>query len=120
MAKKVLVKATLQEAGNVKTVWESNPGFTLGKTGLNDFIAVYEATEGLDKDYAKKDVELSGVREQRDDKARELGVLITRFRSAVRGAYGPDSAEYSQAGGTRTSARKSPTRKPNTTAKPQA
>ena len=63
MAKKVLVKATLQEAGNVKTVWESNPGFTLGKTGLNDFIAVYEATEGLDKDYAKKDVELSGVRE---------------------------------------------------------
>jgi hypothetical protein len=32
MAKKVLVKATLQEAGNVKTVWESNPSITLGKT----------------------------------------------------------------------------------------
>ena len=145
MAKKVLVKATLQEAGNVKTVWESNPGFTLGKTGLNDFIAVYPVV-AIDVHLHGVVVEgevivtapavngdafnegcvvvnafgIDRVREQRDDKARELSILITRFRSAVRGAYGPDSAEYSQAGGTRTSARKSPTRKPNTTATPQA
>jgi hypothetical protein len=76
MAKKVSVKATLQETGNVKTVWESNPSITLGKTGLNDFIAVYNATEGLDKDYAKKDVKLSAVREQRGDKARWFSSIL--------------------------------------------
>jgi hypothetical protein len=54
--------------------------------------------------------ELTGVKGTRDDKVRQLGDLITRFRSAIRGVYGPDSPVYEQAGGTRASARKSPAR----------
>ena len=37
--------------------------------------------------------------------------LTTRARSGIRGFFGPDSDEYEQAGGTRTSERKKPTRK---------
>ncbi len=112
MAKTIKVKASLSDAASVRTVWESNPGFMIGTIGLNDFIAAYDAAEALDKGYAKKDVELTGVRSKRDDKARELFSLVTRFRSAVRGHFGPDSTEYGQAGGTRSSARRSPVRKP--------
>ena len=111
MAKMVKVKPTLTDAGSVKIVWEKNLDFKLGNIGFSDFIALYDATDALDKDYTKKDVELSGIRDTRDNKARDLRAVVTRFRSAARGYYGPDSVEYGQAGGTRESARRSPNRK---------
>jgi hypothetical protein len=111
MAKIANVKATLKDAADVKAVWEALPDFKMGSISLNDFGAVHDEADVLQKEYAKKDVELSGVKGNRDDKIRQLGDLITRFRSGVRSVYGPDSAVYEQAGGTRNSARKSPTRK---------
>jgi len=109
MAKIVKLKETLADALDVKTVWEKVPDFKMGSISLNDFIAARDVTESLDKEYATKDVELSGVKANRDEKARELGQLVTRFRSGIRSAYGPDSVMYEQAGGTRSSLRKSPT-----------
>ena len=47
----------------------------------------------------------------RDEKARQLQGIVTRFRSIARGHYGPDSAQYKQAGGTPLSARRSSARK---------
>ena len=114
MAKTVKVKSTLQEAASVKTVWESNPDFKLGNVGLNDYMAVYTAVKELDEDYAKKDVELSGALSKREEKGRELHGLVVRFRKGILGHFGPDSPEYGQAGGTRESQRRSPTRKPKT------
>jgi hypothetical protein len=111
MAKVANVKATLQDASAVKAVWQMLPDFKLGSISLNDFIGVHDAADLLQKEYVTKDVELTGVRGNRDDKVRQLGELVTRFRSSIRGAYGPDSALYEQAGGTRASARKAPTRK---------
>jgi hypothetical protein len=105
-------KATLDDANAVKAVWQMLPDFKLGAISLNDFTGVLDAADLLQKQYVTKDVELTGVRGNRDDKVRQLGELVTRFRSSIRGAYGPDSAVYEQAGGTRASARKAPTRKP--------
>ena len=68
----------------------------------------------MDEDYAKKDVELSGALSKREEKARELHGLVVRFRKGILGCFGPDSPEYGQAGGTRESQRRSPTRKPKT------
>jgi hypothetical protein len=48
--------------------------------------------------------------DQRDDAAVVLNGYNTRALSAIRGIFGPDSAEYDQAGGTRTSERKTPVR----------
>ena len=61
--------------------------------------------------YFRKRIELSGIKSERDIQARDLNSLITRFRSGMRFYYGPDSPQYGQAGGTRTSERKSPKRK---------
>jgi hypothetical protein len=83
----------------------------MGNTSLNDFIALQDATVNLDKDYATKHVELTGLKKNRDEKIRELSDLITRFRSGMRSTYGADSPQYAQAGGTPNSARKAPTRK---------
>ena len=110
MAKIVKVKETLAEAFDVKAVWEKIPDFKMGPISLNDFIAAREAAESLDKEYATKDAELTGVKANRDEKGRQLGELITRFRSGIRSAYGPDSVMYQQAGGTRSSLRRSPSR----------
>ena len=114
MAKIVKVKFTLDEAVAVKAVWESNPDFKLGKSGLADFTALYAAVKELDDDYTKKDVELSGALTKREEKARELHSLVVRFRKGMAAHFGPDSPEYGQAGGTRESQRRSPTRKSKT------
>ena len=106
MAKIPKIKATLKDAAHVKTVWEAIPDFSMGSVSLKDFIAAHDATLALENDYAKKDVELTGTKQVRDDSARNLSDLITRFRSTVRGVYGPDSPLYGQIGATRTSERK--------------
>src|SRR5438876_6261440 len=111
MPQKVKIKAILRNALNIKTVWEANPDFKMGDVLLNDFTTIYDAAEGLAEEYSRKRVELTGVKNNRDDKARELNRLITRFRSGMRAYYGPDSAQYGQSGATRASARKSPKRK---------
>ena len=107
MAKSIKVKATLKEAGQVVAVWKENPNFTMGDLKLDDFTTFYNATDGLDKDCAHRDVELTGLKANRDDKVRQLHDLVTRFRSGMISHYGLDSAQYEQAGGTRLSARKS-------------
>jgi hypothetical protein len=111
MARIANVKATFEGAGAVKAVWQTIPEFKLGTITLDDFMAVFDAADALQKEYATKDVELTGVRGKRDDKVRQLGELITRFRAGIRAAHGSDSPLYEQAGGTRASARKAPTRK---------
>ena len=51
----------------------------------------------------------------RDAIRRELRTLLTRIHAGVKGAYGPDSDEYGQVGGVRTSDRKPPKHKRATT-----
>ncbi|PYS18693.1 MAG: hypothetical protein DMG11_32795 [Acidobacteria bacterium] len=110
MAKKVRTKTTLADALDVKSVWQAIPDFTMGGISLQQFVAVHDAADSLEKQYSQKSVELDGVKANRDDKVRELNDLVTRFLSGIRAAYGPDSAVYEQAGGTRSSLRKSPAR----------
>ena len=88
MAKIAKVKLVLSDAVDVKAVWNAIPDFKMGGISLNDFIAVHDETDSLDKDYSTKDVELTGVKNKRDEKAQLLGELVTRFRS------GPNAPLY--------------------------
>ena len=56
--------------------------------------------------------ELTGLINDRDSQGVGLNELVTRVRSGFRAVYGPDSTQYEQAGGTRLSERKKPSRKP--------
>src|SRR5262245_47852110 len=112
MRTKANITSALSDAANDKAVWEGNPSLKMGDFGLNDFIAFCEAADAARRDYEGKDAELAGLREKRDDRARQLHDFISRFRSMVRGHFGSDSAEYGQVGGTRASQKKMPRRKP--------
>ena len=110
MSKTLRLKETLAEAFDVQSVWQAIPDFKMGDVSLTDFTAAANAADSLTKQHKNNAVERAGLRANRDDKVRRLSELVTRFRSSIRGAYGPDSPLYQQAGGTRLSARKSPKR----------
>jgi len=110
MAKNPKLKTTLADALDVLSVWKTIPDFKIGDVSLNDFSSVINSTDGLAKQHANNLVERAGLKANRDDKVRELNDLVTRFRSSVRGQFGPDSPLYEQAGGTRSSSRKAPKR----------
>jgi len=111
MPQRVKIRAILREARRIRSVWEQNPEFWMGEIDLKTFIHICDTAEELAKEYSAKTIELKGLRVERDDKTKEISTLITRFRSAMKGAYGSDSPQYEQAGGTRASARKPPKRK---------
>ncbi len=70
MAKNAKVKEALSDVVDVKAVWDAIPEFKMGSISLTEFIAVRDETDSLDKEYSTKDVELTGVKNKRDDKAR--------------------------------------------------
>jgi hypothetical protein len=111
MAKRIRIKQTLNDALSIKAAWEKIPDFKVGTVSLNDFIAASAAAETGHKDHAAKGADLADAKAERDQKIRQVDDLITRFKSGVRALYGPDSVQYEQAGGTRSSLRKSPARK---------
>ena len=110
MPKNLGVNTTLADALDVLSVWKTIPDFKMGDISLNDFGGAVTATDGLAKQHANNAIERSGLKANLNDKVRQLNELVTRFRSGIRAAYGPDSPLYEQAGGTRTSSRKSPKR----------
>jgi len=64
---------------------------------------------------------MDDLQNQLDDKEERLRESSRRMLSATEAHYGPDSSEYEQAGGTRSSDRKRPTRKtPQKPASPTA
>jgi hypothetical protein len=101
----------LREAQKITNTWTANPTFSLGATTLADFQAALTALQQADATVEMKRTELKGLIDARDDKAAALTDLVTRARSGFRAVYGADSAQYEQAGGTRKSERKRPTRR---------
>jgi hypothetical protein len=70
--------------------------------------ALKSKNDQYNSDLSDLDASLNSI--QGDEKA--LGDLSARMLAGVGSKYGKDSSEYEQAGGTRTSERKPPTRKP--------
>jgi hypothetical protein len=60
----------------------------------------------LDQTCAQREVELAGLKVNREHQIRQLHDLVLRFSSGMRSYFGADSPQYEQAGGTRASARK--------------
>ena len=120
MAKHINTVETLTQARKVADIWKDNPDFTLENMKLEDYVTFFAATDTLEKTCAQREVELDGLKANRDDQIRQLHDLVMRFRAGMRAYFGPDSPQYEQAGGTRTSARKSASRKGNNPPTPPA
>jgi hypothetical protein len=115
MPAKILADNALSDAVGIEKVWKANPEIKLGKGGdtiaLADYQASIKALNDLNGQIGELRHQLDGLLDQRDDAALKLNGYNTRTLSAIRGIFGPDSAEYDQAGGTRASERKVPARK---------
>lgn len=105
----------LVDGKKVESVWLKNTQFTMKDVTLEQFQAAVAAVQTADDKVEEMRRQLTALINQRDATNKALQQLTTRALSGVRGFFGPDSDEYEQAGGTRTSERKKPTRKPPTT-----
>jgi uncharacterized protein YPO0396 len=112
---KEAANTALVEAKKVDDVWSKNTQFTMQDVTLAQFKAAMAACQTGDDEVEAKRRELTALINKRDAANAELTKLTTRARSGIRGFFGPDSDEYEQAGGTRSSERKKPVRKPKTT-----
>jgi hypothetical protein len=92
-------------------IMTANPDFTMKDVTLpvikTDATALGDTIKKLDA----LDLQITPLRNQRDDLARKLNEVCTRARAGLKGFYGVNSSQYEQAGGTRAIERKSPTRK---------
>jgi hypothetical protein len=108
------VDSMLSEAEQIARVWMDNPTFTLGDLTLAQFqtqITNLRTQRGATEDLR---TQLTAAINGTNSKALAISEAITRARSGFRAFFGPDSTQYEQAGGTRKSERKRPTRKSTT------
>ena len=114
MASKVSADKALTDSSSIEKVWKANSDLKLGKNpdtvALADYQASIKAVNDFNARIEELRSQLNGLLDNRDDAALELSGYNTRALSAIRGIFGPDSAEYDQAGGTRSSERKTPVR----------
>lgn len=124
MATPIDSNAVLSDANKIEKVWGKNSTMTLGsdndpknpKVSHADFETAKTTVEGLNAQIDSLRSQLTELLDDRNDSARVLSALNTRALSAIRGIFGPDSSDYEQAGGTRSSERKKAVRKPKTKA----
>jgi hypothetical protein len=105
------IGSVIAEGAKIVDVWTANPTFTLGPVTLELFKAQMAELQAAAASVESKRTELTGHINTRDAKSASVSELVTRARSGIRAAFGPDSTEYEQAGGTRRSERKSAKRK---------
>ena len=102
---RVPIPDVLDGAAKIKATWSANPTFNLGEITRDSFTALFDKVTEAEEAIDAKRHELQGLLDQRDDDARELQEQTSRALSGFRAVYGPDSAQYDQAGGTRRSER---------------
>jgi hypothetical protein len=101
----------LADAEQIERVWADNSTFVLNDVTLQQFQTMIT---GLRTQHGKTEnlrTQLTAEAIETNNRALAVNGTVTRVRSGIRGFYGPNSAQYGQVGGTRTSERKRPTRK---------
>ena len=106
MASKVSSGNVVEDAEKIIGVWQANPAFGMMGITLDEFKAAVDDVRGRDTAIKARRQELTGLVDERDDKALALSEWVTRALSGIRSNFGPNSAQYEQAGGTRKSERK--------------
>lgn len=101
----------IMESEQIGRMWSQNQTFLLGELTLEQFRTgpanLRDKNEQLQRTRAQLTADSNAV----NDAGEKLNALNTRVRSGVRAVFGPNSNQYEQVGGTRSSERKRPARK---------
>jgi hypothetical protein len=113
MSKNITDNNLVADAKSVLKFWEEHSEINLNETTRAQFKKLQAAFQKLTDEIAQHEIELGARLTERDELGKELRVAISRLRSGVRAFFGPDSKEYEQVGGTRSSTRKRRARRGN-------
>ena len=106
MSKNITDNNLVADAKAALKFWEVHPEINLNETNSAQFKKAQAAFQEITDKIAQQEIELTAKLTERDLLGKSLRVAITRLRSGVRAFFGPDSKEYEQVGGTRSSIRK--------------
>ena len=93
-------------AERIVRVWEANPTFALGDLTLEKFKAELDGLKGAREQLEEARRQVTSLTNSTNEKAEAVNAYVTRALSGVRAVFGPDSTQYEEAGGTRSSERK--------------
>ena len=104
----------LSDGEQIARVWAENTSFSLGEVTLTNLQT--RLTELRQKHDQIEDLrtQMTALTNDLNQRTAERANIVTRARSGFRATFGPDSSQYEQAGGTRSSERKRPKTKPAT------
>lgn len=114
MPKSKSLDSIIAEAEQIARVWTENPTFAIGEPTLAQFQTMITELRTRRDETQTLRTQLTAAINDTNTRSEALNQIISRARSGFRAMYGPDSTQYEQAGGTRTSERKRPARKPKT------
>lgn len=106
MPSKYSFDGLIADGEQVARVWADNSTFTLGEVTLPSLQSKITALRQKRDQAETLRTQLMGLTNELSAQSAELAKIITRARSGFRATYGPDSSQYEQAGGTRSSERK--------------
>jgi hypothetical protein len=105
----------LDQAQSVLEGWQQiADDKTYGGVSLEIMTADMAQSNQVLQQIGRIEAQLVDLRNQRDDLLDKVWDDIKRARNGIKAEYGDDSSQYQLVGGTRTSDRKAPVRKPKT------
>jgi|SRR5205085_12524392 len=97
----------LADAERLLRVWAENPEFALSGVTRESLQAMVDDLRSKSTDLDALRMRLTQLVNDANDKADAVNQIVTRGRTAGRGYFGPNSSQYEQLGGTRSSEKKS-------------
>lgn len=111
MTRKYSFDAVIASAEQIVRVWQENPTFTLGEITLASLQSKIAAPREKRDQVEALDTQLTARKNELAELTTEVAGINTRALSGYRAVYGPNSSQYEQAGGARSSERKRPSKK---------
>ena len=90
-----------------------DPNLKVGAMTQDDFADVVSQAQSTQARITALELQLTDLRNKRDDQLTTIWDTVKRVRATVRGIYGDDSSAYEMVGCTRLSDRKKAGRKPS-------
>lgn len=117
MASKNTPESILADANKIIELMTANTDFKMKDVTAATMKTDATAATGVLQQIATLELQLTPLRNTRDELVAKLSENCSRARAGFKSFYGPNSSQYEQAGGTRKSERKKPARKSTAAAK---